>query len=63
MATILEFRPERTKQRAAHGRRLPLDCEVVLFPGVRYEYSVQAADVAPKGRRKAVRKRDKIDLK
>lgn len=37
--------------------------EVVLFPGVRYEYHVAAQEVeAPKTKRKNTSKRDKLEL-
>ena len=64
MATILEFRSGHTTHRTARARRLPLtSCEIVIFPGVRYEYNVLAIDAAQKSRRKGARKRDKLEIK
>lgn len=63
MATILSFKAADrgiTSQRV----RATAGCEIVLFPGVRYEY--QAAPVereARKSKRKTSRTRDKLILK
>lgn len=59
MATILEFRNE-GRAGAGRSRNLPGACEIVLFPGVRYEYTAPAAPA--KTKRKASRKRDRIVL-
>ena len=61
MATILEFRPG---QRAQHVQSRPHSSgEVVLFPGIRYEYEAPAAKAASKTRRRSPRKRDKLEIK
>jgi len=64
MAIILEFRSGRSAQHTRRAPRLPLTSgEIVLFPGVRYEYDAPAADVSPKGRRRGAGKRDKLEIK
>lgn len=61
MATILSFRASdrsRSSSASAPG------CEIVLFPGVRYEYHAAPCEPEPtKPKRKTVRKRDKLVLK
>lgn len=64
MATILDFR---SAQRAHDGRtrRLKQPCEIVLFPGVRYEYHAAAAAAAAamdKPKRRTAKKHDKLEL-
>lgn len=60
MATILEFRGSlRNGSRSAAATYAA--GEIVLFPGVRYEYHVETAAAAQtKPRRKSPRKRDKL---
>lgn len=63
MATILSFKAADRGTTSQRGR-IPAGCEIVLFPGVRYEY--QAApreEEAAKSKRKAPRQRDKLVLK
>lgn len=63
MATILSFKAADRGTTSQLGR-VPAGCEIVLFPGVRYEY--QAApreEEAAKSKRKAPRQRDKLVLK
>lgn len=66
MATIFDFRSA-MRGTAPKSRTLPQGCEIVLFPGVRYEYHVApstpdvASDMKPK--RKASRKRDKLEIR
>ncbi len=63
MATILEFRNEARQSR--HRARNLLDaCEVVFFPGVRYEYTAPPMPSQAKAKRaRTYRKRDKLELK
>lgn len=62
MATILEFRSG-TRQGSRRARNLLDPCEIVFFPGVRYEYAVAPPMPAPaKPKRKLARKRDKLEL-
>lgn len=65
MATILSFKAaDRGLQTSSKAGRSFAGCEVVLFPGVRYEY--QAPPVEPeasKPKRKTQRTRDKLILK
>lgn len=63
MATILSFKAADRGITSHRGRTLA-GCEIVLFPGVRYEY--EAAPVEPeasKPKRKTPRTRDKLILK
>jgi len=62
MATILDFR---CAQRPHDGRarRLMQTCEIVLFPGVRYEYHAAAPVAVDKPKRRTAKKRDKLELK
>jgi len=61
MATIIEFRGG---HHSAQRRVLRSACEIVLFPGVRYERweakPVENAQARPK--RRTSRKRDKLEL-
>lgn len=66
MATILDFRSA-MRGTSSKSRSLAQSCDIVLFPGVRYEYHVApevpeiSSDMKPK--RKASRKRDKLELR
>lgn len=63
MATILSFKAADRGNTSQRGQSFN-GCEIVLFPGIRYEY--QAAPVEPeasKVKRKAPRTRDKLILK
>lgn len=62
MADILDFRPTegRASRRAAGVRGA--GCEIVIFPGVRYEHWERKAEAAAQDKpSKAVRKRVKRD--
>ncbi len=63
MATILSFKAAERGTTSQRGRSIA-GGEIVLFPGIRYEY--QAAPVEPeaaKPKRKVPRTRDKLILK
>lgn len=66
MATILSFRAaERGSSMKAQHASL-IGCEIVLFPGVRYEYHAPKHEPdfdTAKPKRKTARKRDKLELK
>ncbi len=64
MATILSFKAaERGMSSLKHGRSALAGCEIVLFPGVRYEYQAPPKSAEPaKPKRKTPRKRDKLVL-
>lgn len=64
MATILEFRSERSGLQARGTSRLYVaPAEIVLFPGVRYEYQAAPEEAEAKTKRRSSRKRDKLELK
>lgn len=63
MATILSFRAAGRGNVSRRGQTLA-GCEIVLFPGIRYEYQAAAQEQeAAKPKRKAPRTRDKLILK
>jgi hypothetical protein len=51
MATIFNFKPAGQPARSAEGQRPDRVCEIILFPGVRYE---RWADVPPPALQKAM---------
>lgn len=67
MADILDFRPTEGKSGRRSGGAGSTGCEIVIFPGVRYEHwERQAAPQAqaedkPKATRKRV-KRDRLEV-
>lgn len=62
MADILDFRPAEGKLgRRAAGAAGASPCEIVIFPGVRYERWETATKDKPKTGRKRV-KRDTLEL-
>lgn len=63
MATILSFKAADRGITSQRDRALA-GCEIVLFPGVRYEYQAAPAETeASKPKRKTPRTRDKLILK
>lgn len=64
MATILSFKAAERSSSMRAGRASLYGCEIVLFPGVRYEYHVAPQEIEDsKPKRKTARKRDKLELK
>lgn len=64
MATILSFKAAgRSHSSLKSGNTSLYGCEIVLFPGVRYEYNAAPQQTeASKTKRKSSRKRDKLVL-
>lgn len=63
MATIISFKAADRSSSMRTGRASLYGCEIVLFPGVRYEYHVAPQEAeAAKSKRKTARKRDKLEL-
>ena len=63
MATILEFRSG-TRNSPLRARNLLEACEIVFFPGVRYDYAAPPMPSQAKAKRvRTNRKRDKLELK
>ncbi len=72
MATILEFRPAANRgpqpPNGDPASTAPFSAELILFPGIRYEREIEAAEpvvhqTTSKGRRKRrARAHDSIDL-
>jgi hypothetical protein len=63
MATILSFKAADRSTTLQRGQAFN-GCEIVLFPGIRYEYQAAPVDTeAAKPKRKAPRTRDKLILK
>jgi hypothetical protein len=56
MSTIIAFNPDPTRRRPERARAIAT-CEIVIFPGVRYEYHETQAK-PPRGRIK----RDRLDV-
>lgn len=59
MASILEYRPAARDDGSRRNDGAP--CEIILFPGVRYE-RWEAAPVKAKARRRAKVKRDHLEI-
>ena len=63
MADILDFRPTEGKfaRQRLRGAAAPPSCEIVIFPGVRYDHWNAESNDQSKAARKRI-KRDRLDL-
>lgn len=60
MADILDFRPVEGRSARRSGARTA-SCEIVIFPGVRYEHWERKASIPAQEKQKAARRRVKRD--
>lgn len=66
MATILDFRPSGSRSGAENAGAARAPCEIVIFPGVRYERWEAASmpvSAKPRSRPRRSVKRDTLELK